>query len=190
MVIASAAGPSWTDISTAVGTVVLAIFAVVTAWYARKAFRKQSKEVSDQAKMLELQRQQLAEQQEERRRAQALRVFVGAPPGLTNDMAMFARNASEFPVYDAQIWYLQSGGLTGPEKLGIIMPGTHKDVRKRGRRDAVATAVLAFRDAAGIRWIRMPDGTVSEQSGDRAEASILAMSQSSGGRGKGSHETG
>jgi hypothetical protein len=82
--------------------------------------------------MLELQRQQLAEQQEERRRAQALRVFVGAPQGLTNDIAMFARNASEFPVYDAQIWYLQGGGLTAPEKLGIIMPGAQKDVRKGG----------------------------------------------------------
>ncbi len=31
---------------TAIGTVVLAVFAVVTAWYARKAFREQSREVA------------------------------------------------------------------------------------------------------------------------------------------------
>jgi cbb3-type cytochrome oxidase subunit 3 len=162
---------------TAVATAVLAVFAIVTAVLAGLAFRKQAREVSDQAAMLELQRQQLAEQQEDRRRAQALRVFVGAPQGLTNDMRMFARNASEFPVYDAQIRYLQDGGLSSAEKLGNIMPGSQKDVRKQGRGDAVAKAVLTFRDAAGVRWIRMPDGTVSEQLGDRVEASILAASQ-------------
>jgi membrane protein implicated in regulation of membrane protease activity len=30
---------------TAIATAVLAVFAVVTAWYARKAFREQSQEV-------------------------------------------------------------------------------------------------------------------------------------------------
>jgi hypothetical protein len=32
---------------TAVATAVLAVFAIVTAWYARKAFLKQSQEVTD-----------------------------------------------------------------------------------------------------------------------------------------------
>lgn len=86
---------------------------------------------------------------------------------------MFARNASEFPVYDARIRYLQGGGLTSPELLGNIMPGTQKQVRKNGRRDAVATAVLTFRDAAGISWIRMPDGSVTEQDGTSAHESTL-----------------
>jgi hypothetical protein len=47
----------------AVATAVLAIFAIVTAWYARRAFLKQSKEVGDQAEMLDLQRKQLKEQE-------------------------------------------------------------------------------------------------------------------------------
>jgi hypothetical protein len=47
---------------TAIGTAVLAVFAIVTAWYARKAFRKQSQEVHDQAKMLRVQSEQLDEQ--------------------------------------------------------------------------------------------------------------------------------
>jgi hypothetical protein len=35
---------------TAVATAVLAVFAIVTAFYAVRAFREQSQEVSDQAK--------------------------------------------------------------------------------------------------------------------------------------------
>ncbi len=49
------ADPSCVKRYTAVATAVLAVFAIVTAWYARKAFLKQSKEVSDQASMLEIQ---------------------------------------------------------------------------------------------------------------------------------------
>ena len=82
---------------TAIGTVVLAVFAVVTAWYARKAFSEQSREVTAieqqvkdeqevsrqqgellkvQSEQLELQRQQFERDQAERRRAQASLVFV------------------------------------------------------------------------------------------------------------------
>jgi hypothetical protein len=51
--------PTWI---TAIATVLLAAFAVITAYYARQAFLKQSKEVSDQAEMLQIQSGQLAEQ--------------------------------------------------------------------------------------------------------------------------------
>ena len=47
---------------TAIATAVLAVFAIVTAVFAMLAFRKQSKEVSDQADMLGIQSGQLAEQ--------------------------------------------------------------------------------------------------------------------------------
>lgn len=50
---------------TAVANVVLAVFAIVTAVLAGLAFRKQSREVSDQGEMLELQRQQLEAQRED-----------------------------------------------------------------------------------------------------------------------------
>lgn len=49
---------------TAVFTAILGVGAIVTAVLAYLAFRKQSREVSDQAEMLDLQRKQLAEQQE------------------------------------------------------------------------------------------------------------------------------
>lgn len=92
----------------AIATAVLAVFAIVTAWYARRAFLKQSQEVSDQASMLKLQSEQLDEQRKvnaeqirvlelqaaelreslderkreaaERRQAQASRVFISAQP--------------------------------------------------------------------------------------------------------------
>lgn len=88
---------------SAVATVVLAAFAVVTAWYARKAFRKQSEEVAAierqvkdgqeiakqqaallevQSEQLELQRRQFERQDEERRRAQASHVFVWTERGI------------------------------------------------------------------------------------------------------------
>jgi len=160
-------------ILTAIATVILAVGAIVTAVLAYLAFRRQSQEVGI---LIEQNKRDI----DERRRSQAVRVFVGAPQGLTNDMAMFARNASEFPVYDAEIWFLQGGGLSPGDKLGTIMPGSQKDVRKRGRRDAVATAVLTFRDAEAVRWIRLPDGAVSEQEPDAdVEHSILRIANAS-----------
>ncbi len=47
---------------TAIATAVLAVFAIITAVYAVRAFRKQSQEVSDQANLLKVQSDQLAEQ--------------------------------------------------------------------------------------------------------------------------------
>ena len=50
---------------SAAATAVLAIFAIVTAWCARRAFLKQSKDVSDQSEMLDLQRRQLEAQRDD-----------------------------------------------------------------------------------------------------------------------------
>jgi hypothetical protein len=89
---------------TAIATAALALFAIITAVYAVRAFRKQSQDVRDQASMLKLQSEQLDEQRKinerqtkvldlqaselresleerkrdtaERRRAQASRVFI------------------------------------------------------------------------------------------------------------------
>lgn len=47
---------------TAIATAVLALFAIITAYYARKAFLKQSQEIRDQAEMLRVQPEQLEEQ--------------------------------------------------------------------------------------------------------------------------------
>jgi hypothetical protein len=222
---------------TAIGTVVLAVFAVVTAWYARKAFREQSREVAAieqqvkgeqeitrqqaellkvqtgplealreqveaqrdttaaqaeatmkqaeasarQAVVLELQAAELRESLEERKRegeqrrtAQAAKVFlVQKNSRNTSNMRMeanvFVRNASEMPVYDAELVWRRGSSMWGdpnPEPLGVILPGDSDRRLRQFAEDTnmdVSGAVLRFKDAAGVRWIRRPDGYLGEQ---------------------------
>ena len=101
---------------TAIATAVLTVFAIVTAWYARKAFLKQSQEV---AVLLEQNKSETTE----RRRAQAARIFIDAPRDKDLRGRAFVKNASDFPILDAQFWYAAAGGLRDPDNLGMIMPG-------------------------------------------------------------------
>jgi hypothetical protein len=142
---------------TAIATIVLAVFAIVTAWYARKAFRAQSQEVG-------LLLEQAKRDTDERRRAQASRVFLGAPPDEGTIVSPYARNASDFPVYDAQVWYVEPGTITGPDILGIILPGqTSPAMRAFDPPEALTYAYLTFRDAEGIYWTRGPAGDFRER---------------------------
>jgi hypothetical protein len=201
---------------TAIATALLAVFAIATAYYARKAFRSQSKEVSDQAEMLRIQSEQLAEQRkvnaeqirvlalqatelseslEERKReaeqlrsAQASRVWIALTAADYNSMASDAAkaprldatvvNASEQPLYDAELrwyaelhWYKASGRHDAPgvQPLGTVLPG------ERVRRDspfppgaipADSGAVLTFRDARGVNWMRTADGALIHADSD------------------------
>ena len=86
----------------------------------------------------------------------------------------YARNGSDFPVYDAQFRRGDPGGPSGPEDAGMIPPGLSVQGRAGRYQDALATNVLTFRDAAGVRWIRMPDGALEEQTRDTAHESVLA----------------
>jgi hypothetical protein len=61
---------------TAVANAVLAVFAIVTAVLAGLAFRKQSREVSDQSEMLRQATADREREASENRRAQALEVYV------------------------------------------------------------------------------------------------------------------
>ena len=214
---------------TAIGTVLLAVFAVVTAWYARKAFREQSREVAAieqqvkdeqevtrqqaellkvQSGQLELQRQQLEDQRaastrqaevldlqaaelreslderkreaEQQRRAQAAMVFLaqdsfpgrkgGADWGAAPPSAgMTVVNSSDQPVYGAELYRRRGSagwGEPNPEPLGMILPGEDAKRARQFPDDtnmAVSGASLRFTDAAGVRWIRRPDGYLGEQ---------------------------
>lgn len=114
---------------TAYATVALAVLALVTAVFAGLAFRKQAREVSDQAEMLDLQRQQLADQQkanadqaevlelqaddlrkslEERLQSQAGAVTTwfgrqdSTIPGMPDVWGAIIRNASGLPIYNVR----------------------------------------------------------------------------------------
>ncbi len=197
---------------TAVATAALALFAIVTAWYARKAFRGQSQEVGllqeqldDQRKVnekqtgvLELQAQELRESLEERKReseqgrmAQASRVFIwqeylAADPRVSKTTAYMealggaeqqdtpvavahVKNSSDQPIYKLNFsWYLGSTPQGGYDRETPLMPGDEdtniKPVPPGASRSAFGAAVL-FRDAAGVRWLRRPDGELIEQTG-------------------------
>jgi hypothetical protein len=214
---------------TAIATVVLAVFAVVTAWYARKAFREQSREVAAieqqvndeqevtrqqgellkiQSGQLELQRQQLDDQRkasaaqadvlklqaeelreslderkreaERRRRAQAAMVFLaqtlssvqkglGDPGPASISATAVVVNSSDQPVYDAELLWRRGSanwGQPNPEPLGAILPGGQPHRSREFPPDTnmnVSGAILRFTDAAGVRWIRRPDGYLGEQ---------------------------
>jgi len=142
---------------TAVATLALAVLALAAAVLAGLAFWRQSQEVG-------LLQQQNKRDTDERRRAQAARVFLVTPPDQGPPVGPRARNASDFPVYDTKFWYLNPGSdPSAPEYLGTIMPGDASSAERLfSARQALKYTALTFRDAAGLRWVRWPDGVLQE----------------------------
>lgn len=82
-------------------------------------------------------------------------------------MGAIAENASDRPVYDAELCW--AGGQPwepNPEPLGTIMPGAKVEKARllpAGTDMAAGAAVLRFRDAANVVWIRRRGGGLTEQ---------------------------
>jgi hypothetical protein len=157
--------PGWI---TAAGTAILAIFAIVTAIYAIRAFRKQSREVAI-----------LAEQNDrdiaEREQAQAARVYTGVEDTRPLWAHPYAKNGSDFPGLRRPALAGRPGRPVGPRRPPHDPArGLARDRRDISYLDALDNTVLTFRDAAGARWIRMPDGTIRKQERDAPRDSILA----------------
>jgi hypothetical protein len=179
---------------TALATAVLALFAIVTAVYAIRAFRKQSEQLAEQCTInaeqttvLRLQATELCESMDERkreagqrRRAQAARIFVGAPRDADGGPVFpYAQNASDYPIYEARLWYLNSEGQLpdgdNHEYRGTILPGgVVAGTRELPPRLALRCTVLTFRDANNVRWIWMPGGVLEEQSALPTTESVRA----------------
>ena len=206
---------------TAVGTAILAVFAVVAGVFGFLAFRKQAKEVSDQAEMLSVQSEQLAEDRKvnaeqirvlalqaadlreslaerkreavERRNALASRVSIAVKP-LNKDhiadggeqgprLEAIVVNASERqqPVYDAKLYWHRGPegyGTPNPELLGTLL-NRDRNVYRRdfppGTDLAGSGAVLTFRDAAGVNWIRTEDGGLMHADSEIAPDLVKAL---------------
>lgn len=101
---------------TAVATTVLAFFAIVTAWYARRAFSKQSSEVEDQKNLLTVQSGQLelqGQQFEEQRKVnvEQVRVLALQAKELEESLAVRAQEAAERrSAQAARVFLAQSPG--------------------------------------------------------------------------------
>jgi len=170
---------------------------------------EQQKVNAKQIRVLKLQAAELREslderkrEAEERRSAQAARVFVSQADGVSvahdpSEMSemldededswtditkaeaeagggwhvaeMTVVNTSDQPVYEAQLlWHRGSAnhGWPNPEPLGTVMPGGEIKRTRRfplGTNMPVSGAVLRFRDAAGVIWMRRPNGDLTEQ---------------------------
>jgi len=143
---------------TAVFTAILGVGAIVTAVLAGLALRKQSQEVG-------LLLEQNKRDTDERRKAQASLVFLAAPRDAAHPLIAYAHNGSGQPVYDTSVRYATTASdLSEPEYLGTIMPGESAPSARQFADvgEALRLAVLMFRDAAGINWIRTPDGNLWE----------------------------
>jgi hypothetical protein len=152
----------------------------------RKLNEKQAEVLALQAKDLE---ESLAERQrdrEQRRQAQAARVFISQdlrPPdsreaylvALTKSgqepqpsVAATVHNKSDQPIYDAELMWRRGSspwGEPNPEPLPVIMPDSEVRTSREFPADTnfdVSGAIVRFRDAAGVRWVRRPDGALSE----------------------------
>jgi hypothetical protein len=176
---------------TAIGTVVLALFAVVTAWYARNAFREQSKEVRAieqqvkdgrevakqqaallkiQSDQLKLQQRQFDEDQASRRRVQAAQVFILIDSAdrlqAQATLTAIAHNTSSQPVYDLWVqWRTDDAEFGTPEARPQLLPRAAESFKQIWTVDAGISGTdvsLDFRDAAGLRWRTTGRGILTE----------------------------
>ena len=156
---------------TAVATLALAALALATAILALLAWRKQSREVRDQAEMLRLQAEELSQvsadrerEALERHRAQAVQVYVwGSLEDDGSGLVAYVRNTSEQPVYDVTLHSEPDGIVrTWVEPL---MPGTEVSrfyAFKEGVTAFDTWIALTFRDRADVLWRTWPNGRLEE----------------------------
>jgi hypothetical protein len=167
---------------TAVATAVLAVGAAFTVVFAFLAWRKQSAEVNTLQQQVASEQSVTAREAEDRHRAQAAHVFVWqerrlvAPSdedpsaGVGARFFAYVRNASDQPAYDVCItWRVAKlkPDVRGPRT--VLLPGDQMPSEKLLTPDWPAArfgdvrAEATFRDAAGARWLRRPDGELVEQ---------------------------
>lgn len=191
---------------TVVATVALAALAFPAAVLAGLAFWKQSQEVraierqvkdqeeltQQQAGLLEIQRRQLdlqqkqfGQQAEERRRAQASRIFIWTEPrtspltqaqrasmgtALRESTAVHVKNTSQQPIYDLTISWHQGTARRGePDHIPVLLPDKQADLARAYPGDlppsvdlSLFGAVARFRDATAVNWLLRADGHLDE----------------------------
>ena len=154
-----------------------------------RQFNEGRKVDAEQIRVLKLQAKDLGESLDERKReaaerhrAQASRIliteirhpYIRDPAVITGGIAYVEAtisNGSSAPIHDTELrWHQGSApyGQPNPEPLGMIMPHDAISERREFPENAdldVCGAVLTFRDDAGIKWQRRPDGSLVEQDG-------------------------
>ena len=155
---------------TAVATLALAVLALATAFLALLAWLKQSREVRDQAEMLALQAKELRQvsadrkrEAGERRRAQAVQVYLVMIPADEGLLAR-VRNTSQQPVYGLRVEDPVEVPASGTA-AEVLMPGGEYGFKYSGGHPPEGerwTPAVTFRDRAGVRWRTWTDGRLEE----------------------------
>jgi hypothetical protein len=97
-------------------------------------------------------------------------------------------NASERqqPIYDVKLyWHLgpEGHGTPNPELLGTVLNWEKESRRRefpRGADPAGCGAVLAFRDAFRVNWVKTPDGGTMHADSDLVPDIVKALAGKSG----------
>jgi hypothetical protein len=185
----SLAAPTWI---TAIAAVILAAGAIITSIFAIRALGQQSRQLGDQqavhaklAELLPLQAEELRDSLLQRRRAQAAQVFIEVdriPPAVAGGsgqdepdpppwrLRARVHNTSRQPIHDLHvIWQRGMVRMGKPDRAGRLMPGDAATFERLGPEaagdpvdPAILGALLAFRDAAGVRWAVREDGTLTD----------------------------
>jgi hypothetical protein len=157
----------------------------------REQFHDRRKVNEKQIVVLELQSEELRTSREERereatgrRRAQAAKVLMWedrspvdprlpqtAPGYRTPTITACVSNDSDQLIYDLEIQWHKGSVPWGDPEFVVHIPAQGKEVFTRSLPAdlpdfvdaAVYGAVLHFRDAAGVKWLRRPDGELSER---------------------------
>jgi hypothetical protein len=156
----------------------------------RQQFADQREANIRQAEVFDLQATELREsileralEEEQRRSAQASRVFIredrhaGGAAQASIDATVL--NASDRPIYGTELRWRHGSAKrddAGPELLGTTIPGAEYRSSREFLSDAdmeASSVLLTFRDAAGAAWICRPDGTLTDELAEqRASASL------------------
>jgi hypothetical protein len=151
----------FTEQLTAVTNVVLAVFAIVTAYYAARAFGKQNEQIREQAA--------------EQRKSQAAQVHVwqAAPtqhfeigqPEMTV-LTAHVHNTSPQPIYHLQwVWDLPGVPVHASIRVEPLMPDEKDSMTLPGPTPVHPFGVYAsvtFQDRAGRWWWAHADGRLKE----------------------------
>lgn len=128
------------------------------------------------AEVLQLHARELGQSYDERRRAQAGRVFIElsrvVPAGVAASpwqVTATVRNTSDQPVYDMYvIWQLGTVRMGKPDAVARLLPGEQAAFERGAGTSpadpATLSAFLTFRDTVGVRWTVREDGLLSDVS--------------------------
>jgi hypothetical protein len=162
----------------------------------RKQLDEQRKVDAEQLRVLVLQEQELRESLAERKReaverrsAQAARVLIvvkvvkitpkGFDTGFRLNVTVVNASEQHLPIYRAALYWYSNGepyGVNNPEFLGTVLEqeAVFRDFQPGLTPDGCG-AVLTFRDAAGVDWIRQAEGGLMHAASDIAPDLIRAM---------------